>query len=712
MASAKESAELQKLVRKEYFHLKRVKKVKQEDKVKSVWDKNQKRVEEMIIEREKNRSSKIVWSVQKNPPKPLVTGKKASVVDIKGDIQHTHITTIQAVAPLPNYYTWAPIQHNFMMQDEKVLSNIPYIGDKIQTQDEKFLGELLGNYEGKVHGRGTPGLIDDSMMVELIDALMKRPEILAKTKNKDAMTFKRRRGRPKKNEERFPHIKVFEAVSQVFPEKGDADDIRDKYIKLTKKTDPNCPPECIANIDGPSAISVPRNRTMHSFHTLFCRRCLLYDCFLHRQENSHQGPNLQKRKGPELQMFSEPCGKDCYMLLNEVKEQKSVGNQMAQIFKINERWRHAFEEESGSTCLTENARRNSNDSGNDTSSESSNDKTSKDDSVNLISTNTRSLSLLQGDDNKGWTGSDESLYRTLHRLFLKNYCAIAQMMLTKTCQQVYEFAQKDEPNTITENISPVSSPPRKKKKQRLWSMHCRKMKKDSGKNHLNNYTPCNHPERGCDQNCGCMESHNFCEKFCLCSPDCQNRFPGCLCKTQCNTKQCPCYLAVRECDPDLCKPCGAHQYTVDKITCKNVSIQRGLRKHLLLGASDVAGWGIFLKDGAQKNDFISEYCGETISQEEADRRGKVYDKTKCSYLFNLNSDFVVDATRKGNKIRFANHSVNPNCYAKVVMVNGDHRIGIYAKRSIEPGEEIFFDYRYGPTEQLKFVGIERSCDVL
>ncbi|KAF3568808.1 hypothetical protein DY000_02010842 [Brassica cretica] len=132
--------------------------------------------------------------------------------------------------------------------------------------------------------------------------------------------------------------------------------------------------------------------------------------------------------------------------------------------------------------------------------------------------------------------------------------------------------------------------------------------------------------------------------------------------------------------------------------CGNMRLLLRQQQRILLGKSDVAGWGAFLKNSVSKNEYLGEYTGELISHREADKRGKIYDRANSSFLFDLNDQFVLDAQRKGDKLKFANHSAKPNCYAKVMFVAGDHRVGIFANERIEASEELFYDYRYGPDQ--------------
>ncbi|GJT36880.1 SET domain-containing protein [Tanacetum coccineum] len=134
----------------------------------------------------------------------------------------------------------------------------------------------------------------------------------------------------------------------------------------------------------------------------------------------------------------------------------------------------------------------------------------------------------------------------------------------------------------------------------------------------------------------------------------------------------------------------------DNYECRNMKLLLKQQQRVLLGRSDVSGWGAFLKNNVSKHEYLGEYTGELISHREADKRGKIYDRENSSFLFNLNDQYVLDAYRKGDKLKFANHSPVPNCYAKVIMVAGDHRVGIFAKERICAGEELFYDYRYEP----------------
>ena len=223
------------------------------------------------------------------------------------------------------------------------------------------------------------------------------------------------------------------------------------------------------------------------------------------------------------------------------------------------------------------------------------------------------------------------------------------------------------------------------------------------------YEPCDCHARGlpCKKGvCPCSEVGNFCERFCACAcADCVNRLQGCNCKMgDCGTRACPCFSAGRECDPDVCRMCHV-EVTAEgtlKCKCKNMQLRlqtgKGQSPAVRVGFSNVAGLGCFLVEGKKKGEYIGEYTGEVVSQFEADRRGKIYDQLNAgqgsSYLFNLNDRNALDAETRGSALRFANHSTNPNCIPKVVLVDSEHRVAIFAKKDIPAGTELFYDYRY------------------
>uniref|UniRef100_A0A8C6KHD9 [histone H3]-lysine(27) N-trimethyltransferase n=1 Tax=Nothobranchius furzeri TaxID=105023 RepID=A0A8C6KHD9_NOTFU len=672
-------------VKSEYMRLRQLKRLKKVDEVKTLFMSNRQKIEQQtnLLNTE--------WSKLRIQSVPISTFSGALMCSVEFGFpgfksQAVPMKPLSTVAGIPFMYSWSPLQHNFMVEDETFLHNIPYMGDEVLEQDEAFLEELIDNYDG-VHGDREGGFISDEIFKELVDALSQYSD-QDEDEDEGAAAVE-----DLSSSKRIPSDKIFTAIASMFPYKGTTEELKEKYKDLLDPPSPvKLPPLCTPNLDGPFAKSVQREQSLHSFHTLFCRRCFKYDCFLHP---FHATPNVYKRKSKEIRMETEPCGDNCFLVLLcfslPVKKGAKEFLDQNMLRSRRSRRRQRQQRPTSSSCT-----------GPAGSAEESKDGDSDHETTSSSEGNSRcqTPTKLRPEEDDGeqqacgvvqWSGAEESLFRVLHGTYFNNFCSIARLIGTKNCKEV--------------GISPFGvSPAEAAGENSFWC--------DNSSNQVYNYQPCDHPDHPCDSSCPCVMTQNFCEKFCQCEHECQNRFPGCRCKTQCNTKQCPCYLAVRECDPDLCMTCGAADHWDSKVvSCKNCSIQRGLKKHLLLAPSDVAGWGTFIKEPVQKNEFISEYCGELISQDEADRRGRIYDKYMSSFLFNLNNDFVVDATRKGNKIRFANHSVNPNCYAKVVMVNGDHRIGIFAKRAILQGEELFFDYRYSQADALKYVGIEREVDL-
>ncbi|XP_035672349.1 histone-lysine N-methyltransferase NSD2-like [Branchiostoma floridae] len=109
---------------------------------------------------------------------------------------------------------------------------------------------------------------------------------------------------------------------------------------------------------------------------------------------------------------------------------------------------------------------------------------------------------------------------------------------------------------------------------------------------------------------------------------------------------------------------------------------------------DGRGWGLKTLVDVKKHDFVYEYVGELIDEEEVQRRIKKAheDNVTNFYMLTLDKNRIIDAGPKANMSRFMNHSCQPNCETQKWMVNGDIRVGLFAMDDIPTGSELTFNY--------------------
>ena len=113
-----------------------------------------------------------------------------------------------------------------------------------------------------------------------------------------------------------------------------------------------------------------------------------------------------------------------------------------------------------------------------------------------------------------------------------------------------------------------------------------------------------------------------------------------------------------------------------------------------VGRSGIEGRGVFATARIRKNTRIVEYTGEIVDEEEADRRVPGREKV---LLFALSDGTYIDGDPSAPG-PCVNHSCEPNCES----VEAGGRVFIVALRTIEPGEELAYDYLIRP-------GITRAC---
>ncbi|KAF8402445.1 hypothetical protein HHK36_013401 [Tetracentron sinense] len=171
-------------------------------------------------------------------------------------------------------------------------------------------------------------------------------------------------------------------------------------------------------------------------------------------------------------------------------------------------------------------------------------------------------------------------------------------------------------------------------------------------------------------------------------------------------RDCHCGMLLSSCSSS-CK-CG--------VSCLNKPFQLRTVKKMKLVETEKCGSGLVAEEEINQGEFVIEYVGEVIDDKTCEERlWTMKDRGETNfYLCEINRDMVIDATYKGNKSRYINHSCQPNTEMQKWRIDGETRIGIFATRDIKRGEHLTYDYQYEHFTRLficMFVqfGADQNC---
>lgn len=107
--------------------------------------------------------------------------------------------------------------------------------------------------------------------------------------------------------------------------------------------------------------------------------------------------------------------------------------------------------------------------------------------------------------------------------------------------------------------------------------------------------------------------------------------------------------------------------------------------------------GVFATRVIPKGKIIAEYTGRILTNEQADELyGDDAEPNGIVLLFSLDDRHVIDAAVGGSVAKFINHSCDPNCETLL----RERRVFIKTLRTIQPGEEITYDYHLTVDEHV------------